>query len=216
MASRLERPKAKQSRRGSYEKNKDAREKYRIPRSDRRCSEASRQERIKSETKHGRYHSSTKRRSTHSRSRTREISPHRERYEDDKTRRHHQDSGRLLKYYRNKVNDERSPSGRGTRKSLETEITKMLRTEQHHTRRIEHRSSGKIREVVWCPRYIRLDIKQHARGGTSLLHHRCRSCRQICFNLLGRPGTRRLCLQCSGWNRKDIPDWYYHKQCKYC
>ena len=57
----------------------------------------------------------------------------------------------------------------------------------------------------------------HVRGGKDLRHHRCRDCGRLCLHLLGRPGSKRQCLKCSGkWDEKYIPVCYYHKGCKYC
>ena len=107
--------------------------------------------------------------------------------------------------------------GRRERKlAVERQIYGMLSTEKHHTRRIDRFTSGEIDCVYWCPQYISPDVRGHVRGGTSLLHHRCRHCRKICFHLLGQPGTTRLCLACSGYKEKYIPKWYYHDRCKYC
>ena len=213
----------KRTRSESREKNKKAkRKKHRSLRRDRRrSSEDSRPRRsTKSESKQNREYPSSKR-SPHSRERTREGSPYRQRYKDGRSRNDYQSNerkltmSRPLNYGRYELNDGRSSSDR-TRTSLEVEIDRMLTTEKHHTQHVGHRSSGEINDVIWCPRYIRPDIKQHVRGGGSLLHHRCRSCRQLCYHLLGQPGTKRLCLECSGWKRKYIPEWYFHKRCKYC
>ena len=215
----------KRTRSESREKNKKAkRKKHRSSRRDRRSSEDSRSRRSssKSESKQNREYPSNKRSRPHSRERTRERSPYRQRYKDDRNRNDYQSNerkyltmSRPLNYGRYEPNDERSSSDR-TRTSLEVEINKMLTTEKHHTQHVGYRSSGEISDVIWCPRYVRPNIKHHIRGGQSLLHHRCRSCRQLCYHLLGRPGTKRLCLECSGWKRKYIPEWYFHKRCKYC
>ena len=106
------------------------------------------------------------------------------------------------------------------------QLNEMLSIERHHTRYVDrstsgnftsgNSTSGEVKYVRWCPQYINPDIQGHVRGGTSLLHHRCRRCRKICFHLLGQPGTTRLCLGCSGYKEKYIPDWYYHKRCRHC
>jgi hypothetical protein len=103
-----------------------------------------------------------------------------------------------------------------SKEAVYKQLNEMLRTEQHHTRYVDRSTSGGIKYVLWCPHYINPDIRGHVRGGTSLLHHRCRKCRKVCFHLLGQPGTTRLCLGCSRYKEKYIPDWYYHKRCKYC
>ena len=113
-----------------------------------------------------------------------------------------------------------------SKKAVQRQINDMLSTERHHTKYVDRSTSGnstsgnftsgKIKYVEWCPRYIDPDIKGHVRGGISLLHHRCRQCRRLCFHLLGQPGTIRLCLGCSGYKEKYIPDWYYHQRCKHC
>ncbi|CAB3984473.1 Hypothetical predicted protein [Paramuricea clavata] len=131
----------------------------------------------------------------------------------------------MYKDYGSKSEDRRHPkdprNSRDSRKSHRKEavyrqLNEMLQMEQHHTRYVDRSTSGEIKFVLWCPQYINPDIRGHVRGGTSLLHHRCRKCRKICFHLLGQPGTTRLCLGCSGYKEKYIPDWYYHKRCKYC
>lgn len=99
------------------------------------------------------------------------------------------------------------------RQKRKLEIEKMLEIEHHHIRSKDE----SLKEVIWCPRYISRDIRGHIRGGTALLHHRCRRCRRLCLHLTGTPGTTvRLCLECSGWEEKHIPSWYYHRSCKYC
>ena len=97
-------------------------------------------------------------------------------------------------------------------KSLTEEIEKMLKIEEHHV--ISFRDMA---NVEWCPKFVKPDIRGHVRGGKDLPHHRCRHCRRLCLHLLGRPGTKRQCLECSGrWEKKHIPVWYYHNGCKYC
>ena len=97
-------------------------------------------------------------------------------------------------------------------RSLIEEIDEMLQIEDHHVISPKH-----ITNVEWCPKFIDPDIRGHIRGGKDLLHHTCRKCRRLCLHLLGRPGTLRQCLECSGkWEKKYIPLWYYHSDCKYC
>ena len=97
-------------------------------------------------------------------------------------------------------------------KSLMEEIEKMLKIEDHHVIYFED-----IANVEWCPKFVKPEIHVHVRGGKDLRHHKCRDCGRLCLHLLGRPGSRRQCLKCSGkWNEKYIPVWYYHNGCKYC
>ena len=97
-------------------------------------------------------------------------------------------------------------------KSLMEKVEEMLKIEEHHVI-----SSEDITDVEWCPKFVKPEIHGHVRGGKALLHHRCRECRRLCLHLLGRPGSKRQCLECSGkWNKKYIPVWYYHNSCKYC
>ena len=107
---------------------------------------------------------------------------------------------------------EKFESSRRQPKSLIEEIEKMLQIEDHHVI-----SSKDATNVEWCPKFVKPDIKGHVRGGKDELHHRCRHCKRLCLHLLGSPGTRRLCLECSAkWEKKYIPVWYYHNSCKYC
>ena len=97
-------------------------------------------------------------------------------------------------------------------KSLMKEIKEMLKIEEHHVIYFED-----ITNVEWCPKFVKPEIHGHVRGGKDLRHHRCHDCGRLCFHLLGRPGSKRQCLKCSGkWDRKYIPVWYYHNVCKYC
>ena len=103
-------------------------------------------------------------------------------------------------------------NSRSLPKLLMEEIKDMLRIEDHHVIYFED-----ISVVEWCPKFIKPEIRGHVRGGKDLLHHRCRDCRRLCLHLLGRPGTKRQCLECSrNWDKKYIPVWYYHNGCKYC
>ena len=96
--------------------------------------------------------------------------------------------------------------------SLKEKIEEMLEIEEHHVIYFED-----ITNVEWCPKFVKPEIHGHVRGGNDLRHHRCRDCGRLCFHLLGRPGSKRQCLKCSGrWDEKYIPVWYYHKGCKYC
>ena len=99
--------------------------------------------------------------------------------------------------------------------SLIEEIKKMLTIEDHHVISFEDTAN-----VEWCPKFVKPEIRGRVTGGKALLHHTCRHCRRLCLHLLGRPGTgRRLCLGCHGsaeWEKKLIPEWYYHNSCKYC
>ena len=108
-----------------------------------------------------------------------------------------------------------------SKEAVHKEVNEMISIEWHHIRYVDrstsgNSTSGEVRHVNWCPQYINPDTRGHARGGRTLPHHRCRGCRQLCLHLLGRPGTRRLCLACSGYKTKYIPDWYYHIRCEYC
>ena len=97
-------------------------------------------------------------------------------------------------------------------KSLMEKVEEMLKIEEHHVISLED-----ITNVEWCPKFVKPEIHGHVRGGKALPHHRCRECRRLCLHLLGRPGSKRQCLECSGkWNKKYIPVWYYHNSCKYC
>lgn len=97
-------------------------------------------------------------------------------------------------------------------KSLTEEIEKMLKIEEFHVI-----SFKDITNVEWCPAFVKPDIHGPVRGGKELSHHRCRLCNRLCLHLLGIPGTKRYCLECSGkWEKKYIPVWYYHEGCKYC
>ena len=97
-------------------------------------------------------------------------------------------------------------------KSLIEKIEQMLKIEKHHVISFEG-----ITNVEWCPKFVKPEIRGHVRGGKDLLHHRCRDCRRLCLHLLGRPGSKRQCLKCSGrFDEKYIPVWYYHNSCKYC
>ena len=97
-------------------------------------------------------------------------------------------------------------------KSLMEKVEEMLKIEEHHVISLED-----ITNVEWCPKFVKPEIHGHVRGGKALAHHRCRECRRLCLHLLGRPGSKRQCLECSGkWNKKYIPVWYYHNGCKYC
>ena len=97
-------------------------------------------------------------------------------------------------------------------KSLIEKIEEMLKIEKHHVIYFED-----ITNVEWCPQFVKPEIRGHVRGGKDLLHHRCRDCGRLCLHLLGRPGSKRECLKCSGrWDKKYIPVWYYHNGCKYC
>ena len=128
-------------------------------------------------------------------------------YSDDS--RHRSDSRR---FFERESRPRESGSSGSSRQRRKLEIERMLEIEDHHVRRKDE----SLEEVVWCPRYIRPDITGHVRGAKALLHHRCRRCRRLCLHLTGRPGTMRLCLRCSGWEEKHVPDWYYHRSCKYC
>lgn len=103
-----------------------------------------------------------------------------------------------------------------SKEAVHRQINDMLSTERHHTKYIDRSSSGEVMYIHWCPRFISPETKGHARGGKSLLHHKCRRCRKLCFHLLGKPGTFRSCLSCSGYNPRYIPDWYYHEVCRDC
>ena len=103
-----------------------------------------------------------------------------------------------------------------SKQAVQRQINEMLSTERHHTKYIDRSSSGEVVCIHWCPKYISPETKGHARGGKSLLHHRCRRCRKLCFHLLGKPGTFRSCLSCSGYKERYIPDWYYHEVCRDC
>ena len=97
-------------------------------------------------------------------------------------------------------------------KSLIKKIEEMLEIEKHHVIYFQD-----ITNVEWCPKFVKPEIHGHVRGGKDLRHHRCHDCRRLCFHLLGRPGSKRQCLRCSGkWEQKYIPVWYYHNGCKYC
>ena len=97
-------------------------------------------------------------------------------------------------------------------KSLMEKVEEMLKIEEHHVISLED-----ITNVEWCPKFVKPEIHGHVRGGKALPHHRCSECRRLCLHLLGRPGSKRQCLECSGkWNKKYIPVWYYHNGCKYC
>lgn len=97
-------------------------------------------------------------------------------------------------------------------KSLMEEVEKMLKIEEFHVI-----SFKDITNVEWCPAFVKPDIHGPVRGGKELSHHRCRLCNRLCLHLLGIPGTKRYCLECSGkWEKKYIPVWYYHEGCKYC
>ena len=97
-------------------------------------------------------------------------------------------------------------------KSLIAKIEEMLKIEDHHVIYVED-----ITNVEWCPKFVKPEIHGHVRGGKDLQHHKCHDCGRLCFHLLGRPGSRRQCLKCSGkWDEKYIPVWYYHNGCKYC
>ena len=98
--------------------------------------------------------------------------------------------------------------------SLNSVIKKMLKTEDHHIIEKIYDSSNELTDVLWCPVYVRSDIQRRALGGRSILHHKCRRCRRICFHLLYEKG--RPCLECEGWKLKDIPSWYYHQTCRHC
>ena len=96
--------------------------------------------------------------------------------------------------------------------SLVEKIEEMLKIEEHHVIYFED-----ITNVEWCPKFVKPEIHGHVRGGKDLRHHKCHVCGRSCFHLLGRPGSKRQCLECSGkWDKKYIPEWYYHKGCKYC
>ncbi|CAH3019130.1 unnamed protein product [Porites evermanni] len=97
-------------------------------------------------------------------------------------------------------------------KSLMEKVEEMLKIEEHHVISLEDMTN-----VEWCPKFVKPEIHGHVRGGKALPHHRCRECGRLCLHLLGRPGSKRQCLECSGkWNKKYIPVWYYHNGCKYC
>ena len=98
--------------------------------------------------------------------------------------------------------------------SLNYVIKKMLKTEDHHIIEKIYNSSDELTDVLWCPVYVRPDIQRRILGGRSILHHKCRRCRRICFHLLYEKG--RPCLECAGWKLKDIPGWYYHQMCRHC
>jgi len=109
---------------------------------------------------------------------------------------------------------ESSETRRRPRSIIFEEMEKMLDIEDHH---VIWNSTSDMAKVEWCPKFIKPEIRGHVRGGKDLLHHRCRDCRRLCLHLLGRPGTKRQCLECSGkFDRNYIPEWYYHKGCKYC
>ena len=91
----------------------------------------------------------------------------------------------------------------------------MMEIEHHHVKySSDPKSDDEIPTVDWCPKFMRPDIKGHIRGGTALLHHRCRQCQRICFHLMGKIGERRFCLECGGYD--NVPSWYYHTGCKHC
>ena len=97
-------------------------------------------------------------------------------------------------------------------KSLIAKIEEMLKIEDHHVIYFEDTTN-----VEWCPKFVKPEIHGHVRGGKDLRHHKCHDCGRLCFHLLGRPGSKRQCLKCSGkWDEKYIPVWYYHNGCKYC
>ena len=103
-------------------------------------------------------------------------------------------------------------NSRSLPKLLMEKIEEMLEIEDHHVIYFKD-----ITNVEWCPKFIKPEIRGHARGGKDLRHHKCRDCGRLCLHLLGRPGTKRQCLKCSGkWDKKYIPLWYYHNGCKYC
>ena len=132
----------------------------------------------------------------------------------------------LSKHQSPKPTGKYNRESKGIRKSKSKEaaykqLKGMITVEWHHTKYVDrstsgNSTSGEVRYVQWCPKYINPDARGHVRGGKTLPHHTCRGCRQLCFHLLGQPGTRRLCLACSGYKAKYIPDWYYHKRCEYC
>lgn len=95
-------------------------------------------------------------------------------------------------------------------------LRQMLIIEEHHIEDTIIDSSGSVKDIVWCPVYLRPVLKGTARGGDEISHHKCKSCQQICFHLLNDGEKYRPCLRCAGWNERGIPSWYYHDSCKHC
>lgn len=96
-----------------------------------------------------------------------------------------------------------------------TVIHEMLLIEKHHVEEIIRDSSGRVRDVVWCPSYVRPALEE-PRGGDEISHHRCKSCQKISFHLLHDGQKYRPCLKCADWSENDIPSWYYHNGCDHC
>jgi hypothetical protein len=110
---------------------------------------------------------------------------------------------------------------------LSKKLQSMIDIERHHIISISNYDGDDIdlfrTWIDWCPRY-EVVPGGRARGGQSLLHHRCRHCRRVCFHLLERGKDQnvrqRICLSC--WDlccdEKLIPEWYYHREtgCLHC
>ena len=95
-------------------------------------------------------------------------------------------------------------------------IKQMLKTEEHHVIELIEDTQGNIEDVVWCPVYVRADLKGRARGADEVPHHKCKTCGRIGLHLLNDGQKYRPCLRCAGWSEAEIPAWYYHLTCCHC
>ena len=95
-------------------------------------------------------------------------------------------------------------------------IKQMLNTEEHHVIELIEDKQGNVKDVVWCPVYVRADLKGRARGADEIPHHKCKTCGGIGLHLLNDGQKYRPCLRCAGWSEAEIPTWYYHLTCRHC
>lgn len=144
-------------------------------------------------------------------------------YNKDKVRKSDHGSSRRTEREKHRRHERHEESKHKVKTSsrLREKIDEIVRKEHHHIVLKERDSSGNFLHVEWCPKYVRPDTGR-ATGGTALLHHTCRSCKNICLHLLGRYGSSdRKCLVCvaadHGWHKSEVPEWYFHHhRCKYC
>ena len=182
---------------------------YKSHKNDRRSSSHQVSRKEKDKDRKNRHESTKRHRSDNSSWNTRNnITEEHYKSKREKELRHYRQDERIRRHR------ESSEKRRRPTSIIVEEMEKMLDIEDHH---VISNSTRDLANVEWCPKFVKPDIRGHVRGGKDLLHHRCRDCRRLCLHLLGRPGTKRQCLECSGkWEKKYIPVWYYHNGCKYC
>ena len=55
-------------------------------------------------------------------------------------------------------------------------IEEMLKIEDHHVIYFED-----VKNVEWCPKFVKPEIHGHVRGGKDLRHHKCHDCGRLCL-----------------------------------